>query len=217
MKCQAQGFMKLQTGFLDFIVYVYFAGSSGKCIYFSPFYSYFCIFPEMTISYSDTFIKLLLRWKGSLWKAIWKHLLIFLVFYYCINIVYRFIMDDRQVSDLFIIQHHCQIYPRLNFMKTLLESSQFLSALFAIKVGEHYMKCQKFFFLIQIHDKKFTLFCFRNYLTFQKATFLKFIILFDYWTKEIPLTFLLGKVPNLYYLIKVKAVIHFQNVSHFEG
>ncbi|PAV86401.1 hypothetical protein WR25_15391 isoform D [Diploscapter pachys] len=75
----------------------------------------------MTISYSDTFIKLLLRWKGSLWKAIWKHLLIFLVFYYCINVVYRFIMDDRQ-----------------------------------------------------------------------KATFLKFIILFDYWTKEIPLTFLLG-------------------------
>uniref|UniRef100_A0AC35U6F6 Bestrophin homolog n=1 Tax=Rhabditophanes sp. KR3021 TaxID=114890 RepID=A0AC35U6F6_9BILA len=44
----------------------------------------------MTISYSDQFLKLLVRWRGSLWKAIWKHLLLFLVFYYIINIVYRF-------------------------------------------------------------------------------------------------------------------------------
>lgn len=45
----------------------------------------------MTISYSDTFVKLLLRWKGSLWKAIWKHLLVFLLCYYAINMVYRLV------------------------------------------------------------------------------------------------------------------------------
>ncbi|CAI4232698.1 unnamed protein product [Auanema sp. JU1783] len=75
----------------------------------------------MTISYSDTFLRLLLRWKGSLWKAIWKHLLLFLSFYYSINIIYRFFLEEDQ-----------------------------------------------------------------------KKIFMKYVILFDSWTKEIPLTFLLG-------------------------
>lgn len=75
----------------------------------------------MTISYSDGFARLLFRWKGSLWKAIWKHLLLFLSIYYSINIIYRFLMTTEQ-----------------------------------------------------------------------QKTFLKYIILFDDWTHEIPLTFLLG-------------------------
>ncbi|KAK6737529.1 hypothetical protein RB195_019936 [Necator americanus] len=75
----------------------------------------------MTISYSDTFVKLLFRWKGSLWKAIWKHLLVFLLLYYTINAVYRFCMTVEQ-----------------------------------------------------------------------QQIFMRYVVLFDSWTKEIPLTFLLG-------------------------
>lgn len=43
----------------------------------------------MTISYSDSFLKLLLRWNGSLWKSIWRDLLIYLCLYYSINLAYR--------------------------------------------------------------------------------------------------------------------------------
>ncbi|KAE9417694.1 hypothetical protein Angca_010032, partial [Angiostrongylus cantonensis] len=75
----------------------------------------------MTISYSDTFVKLLFRWKGSLWKAIWRHLLVFLLMYYAINGIYRFLMTPVQ-----------------------------------------------------------------------QEVFVKYVVLFDSWTKEIPLTFLLG-------------------------
>ncbi|VDL75531.1 unnamed protein product [Nippostrongylus brasiliensis] len=75
----------------------------------------------MTISYSDTFVKLLFRWKGSLWKAIWRHLLVFLFIYYSINTVYRFLLTSEQ-----------------------------------------------------------------------QQLFMKYVVLFDSWTKEIPLTFLLG-------------------------
>ncbi|GMT14264.1 hypothetical protein PFISCL1PPCAC_5561, partial [Pristionchus fissidentatus] len=55
----------------------------------------------MTISYSDKFLSLLLRWKGSLWKAIWKHLLLFIFLYYCINIAYRFFMSPAQ-QEIFL-------------------------------------------------------------------------------------------------------------------
>ncbi|CAB3404254.1 unnamed protein product [Caenorhabditis bovis] len=75
----------------------------------------------MTISYSDTFIRLLFRWKGSLWKAIWKHLVVFLVLYYLINVYYRFWMTEEQ-----------------------------------------------------------------------QKSFIKYVLLVDGWTKQIPLTFLLG-------------------------
>ncbi|KAK6056919.1 Bestrophin [Cooperia oncophora] len=73
----------------------------------------------MTISYSDTFVRLLFRWKGSLWKAIWRHLLVFLFLYYAHQ--WEFIMTQKQ-----------------------------------------------------------------------QEMFVKYVILFDSWTKEIPLTFLLG-------------------------
>lgn len=76
---------------------------------------------DMTISYSDQFFKLLLRWKGSLWKTIWKDLALYLLLYYGINMAYRFGMDDEN-----------------------------------------------------------------------KKKFLKYIVLFNGWTQQIPLTFLLG-------------------------
>lgn len=62
----------------------------------------------MTISYSDNFGKLLLRWKGSLWKAIWRDLLIFLTFYYAINIVYRFCLNENQRTDFRKVVAYCE-------------------------------------------------------------------------------------------------------------
>lgn len=50
----------------------------------------------MTISYSDTFGKLLLRWRGSLWAAIWLDLLVFLGLYFSISVVYRCALNEEQ-------------------------------------------------------------------------------------------------------------------------
>ncbi|KIH65077.1 Bestrophin [Ancylostoma duodenale] len=47
----------------------------------------------MTISYSGNFCRLLLRWKGSLWRSVWKELLIYLVIYYAIRLFYLIGID----------------------------------------------------------------------------------------------------------------------------
>ncbi|CAD6195118.1 unnamed protein product [Caenorhabditis auriculariae] len=44
----------------------------------------------MTISYSGNFFRLLLRWKGSIWRSVWRELLVFLVLFYVI----RFTMPE---------------------------------------------------------------------------------------------------------------------------
>lgn len=53
----------------------------------------------MTISYAGNFAKLLFRWKGSLWKAIWLEALIFLTIYYIINFNYRLWMVGKTKSE----------------------------------------------------------------------------------------------------------------------
>ncbi|KAL6739163.1 hypothetical protein Aduo_012646 [Ancylostoma duodenale] len=47
----------------------------------------------MTISYSGNFCRLLLRWKGSLWRSVWKELLIYLIIYYAIRLFYLIGID----------------------------------------------------------------------------------------------------------------------------
>ncbi|ETN73927.1 Bestrophin [Necator americanus] len=58
---------------------------------------------EMTISYSGNFCGLLLRWKGSLWRSVWKELLIYLVMYYSIRVFYLigidYIFEDDDDRD----------------------------------------------------------------------------------------------------------------------
>ncbi|CAJ0601670.1 unnamed protein product [Cylicocyclus nassatus] len=57
----------------------------------------------MTISYSGNFCRLLLRWKGSLWRSVWKELLIYLVLFYAIRLFYLvgidYLVDDDDVQD----------------------------------------------------------------------------------------------------------------------
>ncbi|VDN03125.1 unnamed protein product [Thelazia callipaeda] len=46
----------------------------------------------MTISYTGNFCRLLIRWKGSLWRLVWKELLIFLILYYFIRLFYYHVL-----------------------------------------------------------------------------------------------------------------------------
>ncbi|CAH8607809.1 unnamed protein product [Schistosoma rodhaini] len=59
----------------------------------------------MSISYVDDisdgqgifiFVKILRRWKGSLYKLVWVDLLIYISAYYVLNLSYRFAMNDKQ-------------------------------------------------------------------------------------------------------------------------
>uniref|UniRef100_A0A914UQ25 Bestrophin homolog n=1 Tax=Plectus sambesii TaxID=2011161 RepID=A0A914UQ25_9BILA len=50
----------------------------------------------MTISYSDSFSMLMLRWRGSLWKAVLKDLIIFYIFYYIIMAFQWYLLDEKQ-------------------------------------------------------------------------------------------------------------------------
>lgn len=52
----------------------------------------------MTVSYSGDFVSLLLKWRGSVWKSLYKELGIFLLIYYLINFVYRFTLNEAQVQ-----------------------------------------------------------------------------------------------------------------------
>lgn len=42
------------------------------------------------------FIKLLLRWKGSIYKLLWKDLLVFLAAYYLIHLLYMYALDESR-------------------------------------------------------------------------------------------------------------------------
>ena len=59
----------------------------------------------MTITYSENvftstghcgiFIKLLLRWKGSIYKLVWRELIIYVGLYSMLSLTYRFILTGE--------------------------------------------------------------------------------------------------------------------------
>lgn len=61
----------------------------------------------MTVSYSDdvatanpfTFVKLLFRWRGSVYKLLYKDLLFFLGAYYALTATYLFVLTDDQKKN----------------------------------------------------------------------------------------------------------------------
>ncbi|KRY78883.1 Bestrophin-1, partial [Trichinella pseudospiralis] len=99
----ASSSLKLRL-FIYLFVYLLFIG-----FYFEV---YQC---QMTVTYSSscsnstlsTFARLLLLWRGSVYKIIYKDLLIFLLLHYTLNLVYRHALDSSQqrtfyqVSQLF--------------------------------------------------------------------------------------------------------------------
>ncbi|KAK0409208.1 hypothetical protein QR680_004404 [Steinernema hermaphroditum] len=50
----------------------------------------------MTISYEEEFSSLMLRWRGSLWKAVLKDLIAFYIAYYVVLFAQWYLLDDKQ-------------------------------------------------------------------------------------------------------------------------
>ena len=57
----------------------------------------------MTLSYSNlvftsrgigTFLKLLLKWRGSIYKLVWRELLVYMALYSGLAMIYRLALDD---------------------------------------------------------------------------------------------------------------------------
>ncbi|XP_056630459.1 bestrophin-4-like isoform X1 [Diorhabda sublineata] len=59
------------------------------------------------------FLKLLGRWRGSLYKLVWLDLVLFLVIYYGLNIIYRFLLDDQGKVIFENIVRYCDDYANL--------------------------------------------------------------------------------------------------------
>ncbi|KAK6748066.1 hypothetical protein RB195_000967 [Necator americanus] len=56
------------------------------------------VMETMTVSYSGNFMRLLLRWKGSIWRSVWIELVVFLLLYYAVRIFYLYgipAMDEK--------------------------------------------------------------------------------------------------------------------------
>ncbi|XP_023174304.2 bestrophin-2 isoform X4 [Drosophila hydei] len=73
----------------------------------------------MTITYTGEvatcrgfgcFLKLLLRWRGSIYKLVWLDLLAFLTLYYLLNLVYRFALNEGQKETFEAIVAYCNSY-----------------------------------------------------------------------------------------------------------
>ncbi|KAI4874326.1 hypothetical protein NFI96_013953 [Prochilodus magdalenae] len=75
----------------------------------------------MTVTYSrrvadarlGTFSHLLLRWKGSIYKLLYRELLIFTVLYCTISVLYRFLLDDGQRKLFEKLAIYCDQYAQL--------------------------------------------------------------------------------------------------------
>lgn len=73
----------------------------------------------MTVTYTadvascrsfGTFVKILFRWRGSIYKLMWKELVFYLIVYYSLNMTYRKVMNAKQKSIFEQISRYCSIY-----------------------------------------------------------------------------------------------------------
>ncbi|XP_058457414.1 bestrophin-4-like isoform X2 [Malaya genurostris] len=59
------------------------------------------------------FLKLLVRWRGSIYKLVWLDLSCFLLLYYILNITYRLVLDEHQKQIFEEIVRYCATYSNL--------------------------------------------------------------------------------------------------------
>ncbi|ESO03061.1 hypothetical protein HELRODRAFT_80699 [Helobdella robusta] len=70
----------------------------------------------MTVTYSkevatsnfSCFLKLLSRWRGSIYKLLWKDFIVFAFLYFLLSFVYRFAMNDYQRKVFEMISLYCE-------------------------------------------------------------------------------------------------------------
>uniref|UniRef100_A0A8C6UUL7 Bestrophin homolog n=1 Tax=Neogobius melanostomus TaxID=47308 RepID=A0A8C6UUL7_9GOBI len=75
----------------------------------------------MTVTYSrrvadaglGTFFHLLLRWKGSIYKLLYRELIIFTVLYYFFSVVYRYLLNKDQKQQFEKLSIYCDRYAEL--------------------------------------------------------------------------------------------------------
>ncbi|CAN9499386.1 unnamed protein product [Ophioblennius macclurei] len=75
----------------------------------------------MTVTYSrrvadaglGSFFHLLLRWKGSIYKLLYRELIIFTLLYYFFSVVYRFVLNDHQKRLFEKLSIYCDRYAEL--------------------------------------------------------------------------------------------------------
>ncbi|XP_013416778.1 bestrophin-2 [Lingula anatina] len=68
---------------------------------------------EVATSHFGTFWRLLLRWKGSVYKLLWVELLIFVVAYFTISFIYRFALPENHKRTFERISIYCELYNNL--------------------------------------------------------------------------------------------------------
>ncbi|XP_074648496.1 bestrophin-2-like isoform X2 [Tubulanus polymorphus] len=68
---------------------------------------------EVASSYFGCFLKLLARWKGSIYKLLWKDVLVFLVAYYSLSLLYRFGLNEYQRTVFERISMYCDYFNNL--------------------------------------------------------------------------------------------------------
>lgn len=54
----------------------------------------------MTITYSGNFARLLFHWKGSVWKSVWKELMIWLALYYAIRTCLKELAPETYITSI---------------------------------------------------------------------------------------------------------------------
>ncbi|XP_066990403.1 bestrophin-2-like [Macrobrachium rosenbergii] len=76
----------------------------------------------MTVVYCDkvashggfgSFFKLLLKWRGSVYKMVWQDMLVFLVLYYAITLIYRFALPEENMRVFEMVVVHCAKFRNL--------------------------------------------------------------------------------------------------------
>ncbi|CAK1578401.1 unnamed protein product [Parnassius mnemosyne] len=73
----------------------------------------------MTVTYTaevatcrgfGTFLKVLYRWRGSIYKLVWLDLLVFLLIYYKLNIIYRMLLDEESKRMFEGVVNYCSFH-----------------------------------------------------------------------------------------------------------
>ncbi|KAK0083812.1 hypothetical protein PV325_008167 [Microctonus aethiopoides] len=59
------------------------------------------------------FLKLLLRWRASIYKLVWLDLALFLFVYYALSFLYRFILNEDQKKEFEAVAAYCKEYSDL--------------------------------------------------------------------------------------------------------
>ncbi|XP_046978522.1 bestrophin-4-like isoform X1 [Vanessa cardui] len=73
----------------------------------------------MTVTYTGevatcrgfgTFLKVLYRWRGSIYKLVWLDLLVFLLSYYTLNLIYRLLLDEASKRTFEGVVNYCSFH-----------------------------------------------------------------------------------------------------------